>query len=250
MGGTSTSRRRVPVLVAVAVAAVVLVGTAATPVAALDRSGAVGTSQGARALDASSAEADFTARINGLRASRGLGPLSTNAELVREARAWAANMAGAGRIFHTSNLSSGITANWTKLGENVGVGAEVGVLFQAFVDSPSHLENLVDPRYTEVGVGVVVVGDRMFTTHRFMAVAPIAPSPPPPPPPPVTAPPATAPPTTAPPTTMAPPSTTAAPTTTSTTTVPPTTSASSPPKLGRIERIREVLAADSGSGGS
>ena len=151
-------------------------------------------------------------------------------------------MAGQGRIFHTSNLSNGITANWVKLGENVGVGADVAVLFQAFVDSPTHYANLVDPRYTTIGVGVVVSGDRIFTAHRFMAVEPVAPPPPPPPPP---AP--TVPPTTAPPVTAAPP-TTAVPTTTPPVAAAPTTAprpeGAPLPKLGPITRIRDLVTAE------
>ncbi len=130
--------------------------------------------------DPGTAEAGFVAQINDLRAARGLAPLSVDAELTAQARQWAANMAGQGRIFHSGDLSVGISADWQKLGENVGVGGEVGGLFQAFVDSPTHLENLVDPAYTRVGVGVVVAGDRMYTAHRFMALstapAPVAPS--------------------------------------------------------------------------
>ncbi|MDQ2678072.1 MAG: CAP domain-containing protein, partial [Actinomycetota bacterium] len=206
--GNAVTRRAPRALWLVAAAAVLALCTASigtTAVAALDRSSTRPAATGAAAVpDPGSAEADFTARINGLRASKGLGPLAVDGELVREARSWATTMAGEGRIFHTSNLSNGITADWVKLGENVGVGADVAVLFQAFIDSPTHYANLVDPKYTTVGVGVVVAGDRIFTAHRFMAVAPPAPAPPPPPAPVVTAPPVTAPPVTAPPTTAAP----------------------------------------------
>jgi uncharacterized protein YkwD len=174
------------------------------------------------------AEADFIARINQLRSARGLGALSVDPELTTQARQWAATMAGAGRIYHSSDLSGGISANWQKLGENVGVGGDVGSLFQAFVNSPTHYENLVDPAYTRVGVGVVLAGDRLYTAHRFMALAP---TPPPPPPtvPPTTAAPTTAPPTTAPPTTAPPPTTT-------------TTEAPSAHKLGPLERIATLIA--------
>lgn len=181
-------------------------------------------------------EGEFVARINALRASRGLPALAVDPELTAAARSWAANMASQGRIFHTSNLAAGVSARWTKLGENVGVGGDVPSLFQAFVDSPTHYANLVDPSYSRVGVGVVVVGGRIFTAHRFMGVAAA-----PPPPPPTTAPPPTAPPpppsTTPPP----PPPTTAAPPTTSTTTS--TTTPPEPSKFGNLERIRELIEA-------
>jgi hypothetical protein len=178
-------------------------------------------------------EADFVGRINALRASRGLGALTVDPQLTSLARSWAQTMAGQGRIFHASSLSAGVTANWSKLGENVGTGGEIGSLFQAFVDSPSHYANLVDPKFTHVGVGVVVSGNVMFTTHRFMALGP-----PPAPAPPPTAAPAPAPPPSAPPTTAAPTTTVPPTTTTTTTTAPP-----EPSKLGPLDRIRALVEA-------
>lgn len=180
-------------------------------------------------------EQDFVGRINALRSQKGRAPLTVDPELTAAARSWAATMAGEGRIFHSSNLAGGVSARWAKLGENVGVGGDVASLFQAFVDSPSHYANLVDPSYSRVGVGVVVSGNRIYTTHRFMAVA--APAPPPTTAP---APPPTAPPTTAAPTTTAPPTTTTAPppppSTTTTTAAPEPLS-----KLGPLERLSDLV---------
>src|ERR1051325_2379932 len=88
-------------------------------------------------------EAAFVAKINGLRGSMGLAPLQVNANLTAKARAWSAGMAAAGRIWH-STLSDGITENWMKLGENVGMGGSVDGLHKAFVNSPHHYENMVD----------------------------------------------------------------------------------------------------------
>ena len=119
-------------------------------------------------------EAQFVARINGLRSSRGLGTLAVHGELTAASRSWAGTMAGQGRIFHASDLSSGVSASWTKLGENVGVGGDVDGLFDAFVASPTHLDNLVDPAFSHVGVGVVISGGRIYTTHRFMALAAVS----------------------------------------------------------------------------
>lgn len=157
-------------------------------------------------------EQEFVAKVNQLRASKGLATLEVNAELTNESRKWADVMKGAGKIFHSSNLAGGITSDWQKLGENVGVGGTVQSLFDAFVASPKHYENLVDPAYRFIGIGVVWDGERMFTTHRFMALfPPAAPTTAPAPTP--TNPPVTAPPTTEPvavaTTTTAPPPTTA-----------------------------------------
>ena len=43
---------------------------------------------------------------------------------------------------------------------------------QAFINSPAHYANLVDPAWTHVGVGVTIAADgRMYTTHNFMALS-------------------------------------------------------------------------------
>ena len=112
-------------------------------------------------------EAAFVAKINELRASKGLGPLQVNANLVAKARAWSAGMAAANRIWH-STLSDGVTEDWKKLGENVGMGGSVDGLHRAFVNSPHHYENLVDPAFGQVGVGIVMGGDTIFVTQVFM----------------------------------------------------------------------------------
>jgi len=132
---------------------------------------------GARAeADTVSDEATFVAKINDLRAGQGLPALQVNANLVAKARGWAATMAAASRIWH-STLSDGITADWQKLGENVGMGGSVDGLHNAFVASPHHYENLVDPAFTQVGIGIVMNGSTMFVAEEFMqlmpAVAPV-----------------------------------------------------------------------------
>jgi hypothetical protein len=117
--------------------------------------------------DTTSDEAAFVAKINNLRAGKGLAALQVNANLVEKARAWSAGMADAGRIWH-STLSDGITEDWKKLGENVGMGGSVDGLHRAFVNSPHHYENLVDPAFGYVGIGIVMSGDTIFVTEVFM----------------------------------------------------------------------------------
>ena len=157
-------------------------------------------------------EAAFVVALNQIRADNGLPPFTVNAQLSDLARAHAQVMADSGGIFHANPISAGFTGQWSKLGENVGVGADVAVLIAAFVASEGHFANIVDPSFTQVGVGVVWRDSALYTTHRFLqtpATPPAAAAPP-------TAPPTTAPPappapvTTSPP----PPPTVPAPTTT------------------------------------
>jgi hypothetical protein len=86
-------------------------------------------------------------------------------------------MAGAGQISHNMSLPNVVSGPWTKLGENVGVGGSVGSIQQAFINSPHHYENLVDPVWNYVGIGVVDSGGRIWVTVDFMQLssAPAAP---------------------------------------------------------------------------
>lgn len=167
----------------------------------------IGWSPPANAADPS-AESAFVARINSLRESKGLNPLQVDSELVGVARRWTDRMVGNGHISHNPNLAGDVDEDWIKLGENVGVGANVDQLMDAFIASPEHYKNLVDPSYEYVGVGVSYDdAGRMYTTHNFMQLAgdgyvsapvtqsapepPALPPPPPPPPPEPPKPPAT-----------------------------------------------------------
>ena len=125
----------------------------------------------AASADTVSDEAAFVAHINGLRASKGLAPLEVHPNLVEKARAWAATMSREGRIWH-SKLSDGITADWAKLGENVGMGGWVDALHAAFVASPNHYANLIDPDFNYIGIGVVYAGETLFVSEMFMKTHP------------------------------------------------------------------------------
>lgn len=117
------------------------------------------------------AEADFLNKTNALRASKGLGALRTNSELLAKARSWSQTQANAGTIFH-STLTTGVTQNWHRLGENVGMGPDVSSIHEALVRSPRHYENLADSGFTEVGIGVVRQGDIIYVTQVFMEFMP------------------------------------------------------------------------------
>jgi hypothetical protein len=119
----------------------------------------------------SGAEAQFVARINSLRQSKGLAPLAVYGELQGVARNWTDQMVANGGISHNPNLAGDVSANWSKLGENVGVGQSVDSLMNAFINSPAHYKNLVDPAYNYIGVGVSYDSNgTMYTTHDFMAL--------------------------------------------------------------------------------
>ena len=122
--------------------------------------------------DAPADEGSFVVQINALRADQGLPRLRVDTGLQAKARAWAQTMADKGTIWH-SVLSDGITVRWQRLGENVGMGGDVDSLHRAFVASPHHYENLVNPDYDRIGVGVARdASGTLFVAEEFMQTAP------------------------------------------------------------------------------
>jgi uncharacterized protein YkwD len=150
------SRRRFAALVATASAAVLAF---AGLVAAPDAQAASSTS-----------EQQFVSSINSARHAAGRRALSTSSDLTTVARAWAAKMAASNTLKHNPNLTSQIT-NWRYAGENVGVGGDVTSLHQAFMDSAPHKANILDSDYTQIGVGVVMGGGRMWVVEVFRTPA-------------------------------------------------------------------------------
>src|SRR5579884_1593623 len=134
----------------------------------------------------------FVADINALRASHGLGALAVNSSLVSMADGWSVHLAGVGSLSHNPGLASEAPAGWRLLGENVGVGPDVATLQSAFTNSPEHYANMVDPRFSEIGVAVYVSAQGyLWVTEDYMeppagAAPPPAPSVPVPPPAPST----------------------------------------------------------------
>jgi len=102
--------------------------------------------------------AQFLAKVNNLRASKGVGPLSGNGTLNSMAVGWSNHMASTGTLSHNPRLSSDAPPGWVKLGENVGYGSTVDQVYNAFVASSSHYPHMVDPAFTLTGVGVSTDG--------------------------------------------------------------------------------------------
>lgn len=100
----------------------------------------------------------FLDRTNGYRSSVGVRGLQENDTLTQKAEAWARHMASTGRLEH-SNLSSGLSGlHWKALGENVGYSSPTSntlkTIHDMFIRSAGHRANLVNSRYTHMGVGV------------------------------------------------------------------------------------------------
>lgn len=121
-------------------------------------------------------ERAFAKNNNAERSGKGARKLSLDPELSRVAMQHTKAMvkAASGSIdgddlFHSTprQLKKRVTGDWSSLGENVGVGGSVSSLHKAFMASPTHRDNMLNPAYDQVGVGVITQGDHVWVTVLF-----------------------------------------------------------------------------------
>lgn len=118
-------------------------------------------------------DAEVAARIvadhNRERAARGLPPLQRSTCLDGVALTWAAHLATLGRLVHNHGASGAAAAclAWRVLGENLGWDGAVETLEQAWMASAVHQANILDPRFTHIGVGVVRSAGSLFVVVNF-----------------------------------------------------------------------------------
>ena len=78
-------------------------------------------------------------------------------------------IASAGRIFHTASLGSKLTSvSWNVAGENVGAGGSMWALYEAFMKSDPHRDNILGRGFRRVGVGVYAHGGFLWVTLIFV----------------------------------------------------------------------------------
>jgi uncharacterized protein YkwD len=109
--------------------------------------------------------------INLSRGQNGVRPVVANGQLNTKADLWASQMRDRCQISH-SRLADGAPSGWQKLGENVGRGGNISQVHVAYLNSPGHRRNILDPAFNQVGTAAVYGncnGHRMvFTVQVFM----------------------------------------------------------------------------------
>jgi uncharacterized protein YkwD len=107
--------------------------------------------------------------INAERVAAGLRPLTPDLNLITSARAHAAEMRDAAKVFHTPRLAAivPVAVRGRTIGENVGVGRSAESLQRTFLLSRSHRAAILG-RYDRVGIGVIVAPGRTWVTQHFM----------------------------------------------------------------------------------
>jgi uncharacterized protein YkwD len=117
-----------------------------------------------------SAEQEGVSAVNTRRAADGRPPLQMDAGLHAASQRWANQLAASGVLRHSGSVASGRA--FSVAAENVGVGSSQEQVTQAFEHSPAHLANILDRRFTLVGIGVATSEDgRVWVVEQFMRPA-------------------------------------------------------------------------------
>lgn len=113
--------------------------------------------------------------VNGERSQAGLRPLVSRDDLVTIALKHSQDMAAAGDIFHNDNFFTAAVKrllNSAMRGENVAYNGDVDNAHLGLMGSPGHRHNILDPRFSFVGIAVVHASDgRYFITQDFLQPA-------------------------------------------------------------------------------
>lgn len=132
--------------------------------------------------DAESMAEEVMRLVNQERAANGLGAVARSATLEREAAQYACEMVQYDFFDHVNPVTGSTLGDRTKdfgysfrvVGENLAAGQKTAQ--QAFTDwmnSPGHRKNILDPRFTELGVSVKLGGQYgIYWVQEFGQPAP------------------------------------------------------------------------------
>ena len=113
-------------------------------------------------------------KVNELRSSLGLQPVTRYQELDTVAQDWSEQQAAANSMSHRPDFTSVYPKGWTTGSENVAwrtAGGDTGALiFDQWLNSPGHYKNMTDPNVNSIGIGFAQTSDgRWYATQNFAA---------------------------------------------------------------------------------
>lgn len=110
--------------------------------------------------------------VNNSRAANGVPPAAVDAALNQKAQRWANELAKTCTLRH-SNLAEGAPAGWRSLAENVGYGASIEQIHEAYMNSPTHRPNILNRTFNRQGGGFAPCANRpgvYITVQEFALV--------------------------------------------------------------------------------
>ena len=116
-------------------------------------------------------------KVNELRSSLGLQPVTRYQELDSVAQDWSEQQAAANNMSHRPDFTSVYPKGWPTGSENVAwrpAGGDTGALiFDQWLNSPGHYKNMVDPNVNSIGIGFAQTSNgKWYATQNFAAYNP------------------------------------------------------------------------------
>ena len=113
-------------------------------------------------------------KVNELRSSKGLQPVTRYQELDAVAQDWSEQQAAADSMSHRPDFTSAYPQGWTTGSENVAwrtAGGDTGAqIFEQWRTSPGHYKNMTDPDVNSIGIGFAQTSDgKWYATQNFAA---------------------------------------------------------------------------------
>lgn len=114
--------------------------------------------------------------VNKERTSRGLQSLKFNSELSNVATLKSQDMIDKNYFDHTSptygspfDMMKKFGISYTSAGENIAMGQETPQeVMNAWMNSDGHRKNILNPDFTELGVGIAAKGSSLYWTQMFI----------------------------------------------------------------------------------
>jgi uncharacterized protein YkwD len=159
------------VLLALLVALTATLTFSAAPASAATRS-QIRASTGT-GVQLNAVESRLVMRINAARKARGIAPLTVAAGFTDVARRWSAVQLKSNTMKHNPNYAAQLQASggtgWRSLAENVGYcNSDADRLFDAYMNSPHHKANILNPAFRYIGMGWVARADGVgYNTQNF-----------------------------------------------------------------------------------
>lgn len=117
------------------------------------------------------AQAQLEGLVNAERVHAGLSPLTVRADVTEIASRWSDAMASAGTLSHDDayfTSASHDRLDAAVLGENVARAGTIDQAHRALMASEHHRANILDARFTAIGVGATYVNGTWWLTEDFL----------------------------------------------------------------------------------
>lgn len=107
---------------------------------------------------------------NAARVKKGLPAVVQSSLLTQVSQAWSDRQARANHMAHNPSAGSQLPRGWSRWAENVAAGYDYTTVVAAWLKSPGHYANIVNPQLTHIGVGIAYAASgRAYFTQNFAA---------------------------------------------------------------------------------